>query len=363
VTTASYLFLKAVQKVPLLRDNVDPIELREILYKFIDTSLTPEKMAARAVENIGQNVEVEQEQEQEQQQEMQVEVQELLLPPEKPYWRHLPWKQRAGAFNPNVYQRTRTIKTHRKATGKLSTLAKPISYVLRRTLGSLSKLHYGKKTLDAIASLALQGISYTTEFIERQVYQYGYFVDVSEFVASDPTLQTLSKIWSPNLKISHNIATLKALGLNARIAKPFDSMQKSSQLTLIKVNRNTGEWEVDIIDQKDAEFFQEQLRIYQGLKAQADIDIVLYDLALGVIQQGPGTLTEEEVRASSAVRQLIVEAKFFGGITHYTPEEKETLHAWIQHHGADQMREYFNNVITRYRSDRAQLIEQMKSYW
>ena len=59
----------------------------------------------------------------------------------------------------------------------------------------------------------------------------------------------------------------------------------------------------------------------------------------------------------SQVQRLLVQAKFFNGETHYSPQELPYLEAWIKEKGIPIMREFFLEHIIRDRESAKQAFD------
>ncbi len=160
------------------------------------------------------------------------------------------------------------------------------------------------------------------------------------------------------------MATLTPFTFTNHVVKPFDEMQKQTAYALVKFNLATLGWEVILLDLDDAEYFLNDLAAHRDAEVGKEgSEIVLYDLERGIIQQGPGELKNSEINDSNSASMLLAQAKFFNGITIYTPQQEIQLHQWIKTHGAERMRRLFMDIITRHRSNRPHLMEMMDHFF
>ena len=118
---------------------------------------------------------------------------------------------------------------------------------------------------------------------------------------------------------------------------PFDKGQLNVRNLLICKNTQTGESQIRMISQADAGFFFSKLKEERDANKPHEIDVTLYNLTLGAIQSNVSTNVDEKELIDDTVRKKIVEAKFFNGESLYTPEEMDSLKAWILEKGAEKM--------------------------
>jgi hypothetical protein len=199
--------------------------------------------------------------------------------------------------------------------------------------------------------------------MENIVEVKSYCLPVSNFLASSPEYHSYTDVWNPYLKVSYNVATQASLGTNDFVAKPFDDMQKQTPYMLVKYNPTADLWEIDMLDLDDAEFFLTHLKNHEDDPVRDGWEVVLYSLEDEIIQEGPGALTIEKIRANNNASLLIAQAKFFNGIADYTPLQEKMLQKWISQEGTHKMRKLYNDIIVAHRSDRLRLIEAMDRFF
>ena len=198
---------------------------------------------------------------------------------------------------------------------------------------------------------------------KEESYKEAFFLSLSDFCSLSKVQQAVdsASLWDPELKASFNVATHKALSVSDHVAQPFDASQKHVSYALIKRNPANGEWEVGLLDLEDTEYFLKTLPPLRGKKPEGNQwECALYDLKQGVIEKGPGSLSDKEIQKSSKAARLLAQAKFFYGMVQFTSAEEAELRKWSGEKGRELLLKLFKDQVTQHRSDRTLLIEKME---
>jgi len=108
------------------------------------------------------------------------------------------------------------------------------------------------------------------------------------------------------------------------------------------VTEEAGKITTLMIDQNDLPFFREKLIQDQG---DGDRKICIYDPTLGITLQGKKGFNEKALQANPEFIKHIIYAKFWNGMSKYTPEEVVYLTSWIEAQGATRMYEFFQEIV------------------
>jgi hypothetical protein len=408
-------FEKAWKKSDLLQKNIDLKTLKKKLQGLINVDLLPERLTAKnSAHQLGSTHEVELSQEQavDQQVELTKEVVSENTGASRRFWRHLPWENKPPQHNTSstrgvrlqVYQMAydrfkyviheagniplpfiqttvngaRPLKVHEAVSTLFWLTNKSISYIqnlpvindivkyvpdqLARELESIRNYGYIKTAIDTISPYVTNILSEIPK-VEDILEVKSYCLPVSDYLGSHHDYRRYANIWDTHLKVSFNVATQAALGIYDFVAKPFDDMQKQTPYVLVKYSSSKKLWEVDMLDLDDAQFFLEHLKNHENQSVDGGYEVALYSLEEGVIQQGPGDLTNYRIDYNDKAAMLLAQTKFFNGLTDYTPIEEDQLQNWIAEKGVDKMRTLFNEIIIKHRSDRKRLSKAMDKHF
>lgn len=182
-----------------------------------------------------------------------------------------------------------------------------------------------------------------------------FILSVDEVLKIDQTLKKFGSLFDPAL-----IATVNALyvQLNTDLARvcevpttPFDAYQKQIKIGCLYLDQEEGDYKMLLLDQDDAE---ELRKIIETKGAQFKrYKPLLFSLTEGPLGPIPGGFDLNH----SQVQRLLVQAKFFNGETHYSPQELPYLEAWIKEKGIPIMREFFLEHIIRDRESAKQAFD------
>lgn len=126
--------------------------------------------------------------------------------------------------------------------------------------------------------------------------------------------------------------------------KPLGTYQKPVDEILVIKNKVTGKIELLLLDHHDATFFKQALVTdRQNTNEHKELQLALYDIRLGIVQQG-----QEEIHGLEEnvdFQRMLVQIKFLNGEVNYNQTQQGILRDWIQMHGPKMMQELFENIL------------------
>lgn len=171
--------------------------------------------------------------------------------------------------------------------------------------------------------------------------------------AKNSKVECMRDVFNPTFFISQNFLPGTNLSEGEIPAEPFAWYAKPVY-HLVVTQEALGGIKTLLIDQNDLSFFRDQLLNDEG---QEERKICIYDPMLGMTLHGKKTIQEEALKANPAFMTHLIYAKFWNGMSQYTPEEIVFLESWIQAQGVTRMHEFFQEIL-RYREDSAKAFTQ-----
>lgn len=150
-------------------------------------------------------------------------------------------------------------------------------------------------------------------------------------------LKPLADALDPRIKVSYNFATPKFQTKGERIPRVFDSMHKRTHFLYVTRHRTSGDWEVHIADQYDAQNYLRALSQAKG----GDLRVCLYDLDLGLIQStAEDPITDAEIEGSRDMQQMLAQVSFCAGRVPRGPQ-RDLLRTWMTSHDTEFLKRLF----------------------
>lgn len=362
-------FKNAWNKAVALKKYVDVKTVEPALRTFIKPEILPENLEARQGGQdafLGQEVTITTEKTKETAKQVEIAQEVATESDERPdaTWPRLPWYRQKPALNlisKRVEYYMATTNMFRKTQKWISGIPGMLqgTGVLQRaydwTIGS-TKLG---RTIASITNTAAAGMR---SLQNTQIFNQAYSYPLKDFIATSsfPEISQMSDIWSDGLNITFNAAPLEKLGFKDRIAKPFDSQHKRLPFAVLRREISTKRWQLDMMDQTDAEFFMERLASYRAHPDEQGWEYLLVDLENEFYLPGPGKLTSEQVEGSEEANTLLAQAKFYNAIFPYTPAQRTVLLKWMDQHGKERMENFFSQSIAKQSYERLTLVNNLK---
>lgn len=272
-------------------------------------------------------------------------------------WRYfsLPNTKPNAIFNADFYRQSTLKSVSRWSWSLLPAMPKHISQVSSTVWSYVPGIpKFAKfKRYDKIGSLASKTVSKAWENVYTPPWPY----QMEEYLMLNPGLSLIAEALSKDIRISFNLAPIVAFSPNDKVAQPFEVDHKPIKQLLITKN-NEGKFEIILLDQDDAGYFKKQLEdslvqvddppsalsdmesaddMTRFIETDSDLKVCLYDVRLGLCQQGRFPFTEEELQ-SEDLQLLLVQAKFLAGATSYTSKEKQLLKNWVETHDSSKIK-------------------------
>lgn len=358
-------FKAAWDQSPTLQSHVDINTVEAKLRKFIRPDILPEELETRTGGTdsfLGQEVTVTTEKTKEIAKQLEVAQEVSTESDERPdsTWHRLPWDRSL----PALHSLSTRIERFMHAQNVLATPMKSLSKLpgmgaaLKSYAWTIGSTKLGK-TIASVTHVATAGAQ---SLWTARAFNQGFSYPLKDFIATSsvPEIAKMAFVWEEGLNISFNAAPSVVIGIKDRIAQPFDSHHKHLPFAILRQQTATGRWELDLLDQTDAEFFMERLQSY---RAHADLEgweCVWVDLANEFYIPGPGELTQEKINESKKANRLLSQAKFYNAIFSYTDSQNEALVEWMEQHGKVKMQDLFNQSIVRHSYQRLAHIDSLK---
>jgi len=133
---------------------------------------------------------------------------------------------------------------------------------------------------------------------------------------------------------------------------PFDFSQSHLTECLVIQDKASGSYRLLFLDQYDAAFFERLLVNDQAVETgpPRQLRLALYDLNIGVIQDGKDSPNQQELLNCPEFMEKIVQAKFFNGNTGYSEEELPYLRRFLEKNDPKRMVHLFQNIILQWKA-------------
>lgn len=377
------MLVAAIESSPILQEKLPQKETEEKIENCKNSKIVAEELSYSPQEKYNQNVRVQQEAKEEQQKLLESRTQQFAQVQgdgqNDKQWRYFPWPEGdpLQIFDPSFYRYSKLNLIGNWTWSLLPSVPKPIAQFSQSVWQSLPALpQFMKfKATESVGAHASKALSMAWEGVYEPPWPY----QMQEFLSQDSKLEPITSAVSKDIRISFNLAPSVKFRPTDKTIEPFDNDQKPIKQMLVSKAAN-GKTEIILLDQNDAGYFKEKLQnsitfkedlepdvsdigfMIDAMKKEPDLKVCLYDVRLGVIQQGKYPLTEEDLQDKD-LQLLVTQTKFLAGETSYTAEEKELLKEWMHEHSPSEMKKAYETRVLQNNPDRTYIMKALEEVW